>query len=164
MLSSHIVANYTEALRDLTGANAGTWSEQHRDMNLRTFVNYLAVHNPLNTETSDLVNVSTGVIASDNVNVDEAMEIGKNIVNNMDGKCLGDVSFKRKDQEKTFAVIKRSVKVDGKEVQISSDQLYQRLLASVMRNGSPLSEVFSFELSAVAPSLFYDNGQMRKNN
>ena len=29
LLSSHIVANYTEAIRDLTGINTGTWSEHH---------------------------------------------------------------------------------------------------------------------------------------
>ena len=88
LLSSHVVANYTEALRDLTGTNAGTWSEQHRDMNrcqrkenynhLRTFIDFMAVHNPFNTQNSDLVNIATGVIASDEVDVDDAMEIGKN--------------------------------------------------------------------------------------
>ena len=32
LLSSHIVANYTEALRDLTGVTTGTWFEQHDDV------------------------------------------------------------------------------------------------------------------------------------
>ena len=32
LLSSHIVANYTEAPWDLTGVTAGSWSEQYRDV------------------------------------------------------------------------------------------------------------------------------------
>ena len=32
LLSSHIVANYTKAIPDLTGFTTGTWSEQHHDV------------------------------------------------------------------------------------------------------------------------------------
>ena len=32
MLSSHVIANYSEALWTLTGTNSGTWSEQHTEM------------------------------------------------------------------------------------------------------------------------------------
>ena len=32
LLSSHIVGNYTEAFRDLTGLTTGTWSEQHQNV------------------------------------------------------------------------------------------------------------------------------------
>ena len=44
------------------------------------------------------------------------------------------------------------------------DQLSQRLLASVVRDEAPLLEIFTQELSRVVPSLFHDNGEMRKNN
>ena len=47
---------------------------------------------------------------------------------------------------------------------MSSDQLSQRLLASVARGEAPLLKILSHELSRVAPSLFDDNGEMRKNN
>ena len=47
--------------------------------------------------------------------------------------------------------------------QMSSYQLNQRLLASVVRDEVPLLKIFSHELSRVAPSLFRDNGEMRKN-
>ena len=60
--------------------------------------------------------------------------------------------------------MKKTIQVDGKELRLSSDQLSQRLLASVTKDDVPLSEIFSYELSAVAPSLFLDNGEMRKNN
>ena len=32
-----------------------------------------------------------------------------------------------------------------------------------MRDEAPLLEILSYELSGVAPSLFHDNGEMRKN-
>ena len=90
LLSSHLVANYTEALRDLTGVTSGTWSEQHRDIqanrrkensqHLRNFIDFFDIHNPFKAPVDDLINIATGVIASENVNVDEAVEIGRNIV------------------------------------------------------------------------------------
>ena len=76
---------------------------------------------------------------------------------------MGDITLKKKDQVRTFAVMRKSVNVDGNEVRLSSENLSQRLLAAV-RDKESLTEVFSFELSAVAPYLFYDDGQMRKNN
>ena len=81
----------------------------------------------------------------------------------MDDKCLGDLKFKKKDKAKTFAVMRKSINVDGKETRLSSENLSQRLLATV-RDKDLLQDVFSHELSAVAPSLFHDNGDMRKNN
>ena len=76
----------------------------------------------------------------------------------MDGKVLGDIKLKRKDQAKTFAVMKKTISVENKTL----EQLVQRLLAYI-KCGRSTSDVFSYELSAVAPSLFHDNGQMRKN-
>ena len=60
--------------------------------------------------------------------------------------------------------MRKSVKVGETVIQMSSDQLSQKLLASVVRDEAPLLEIFSYELSEVAPSLFHDNGEMRKNN
>ena len=55
LISSHIVANYTEALRDLTAVTTGTWTEQHHDAQgsrrkedshqFRNFVNLFDIHN-----------------------------------------------------------------------------------------------------------------------
>ena len=60
--------------------------------------------------------------------------------------------------------MRKSVKVGETLVQMSSHQLSQRLLASVVRGEAPLLEIFSYELSGVALSLFHDNGEKRKNN
>ena len=89
LLSAHVVANYTEALRDLTGVKTGTWSEQHREVrlsqrkernrHLRNFIDFFEVHNPFTAPSTDLINIATGVVASEELNVDKAIEIGKKL-------------------------------------------------------------------------------------
>ena len=117
LLSSHIVANYTEALRDLTGVTTGTWSEQHPDVqasrrkensrHLRNFIDFFDIHHPFKAPTNELVNIATGVIASEEVNVDSAVDIGTKIVSGMDDRILGDISLERKDQAKMFAIMRK---------------------------------------------------------
>ena len=111
-----------------------------------------------------LINITIGIIASDDINVDSAVDIGKKIFSGLDDKKLGEISLEKKDKEKTFVTMRKSVKVGETVVQMSSDQLSQRLLASVVRHEAPLLKIFSHELSGVAPSLFHDNGERRKNN
>ena len=48
-------------------------------------------------------------------------------------------------------------------VELSPDQLKERWLAYAVRGETPLSEIFSHDLSAVAPGLIFGNSQMRKN-
>ena len=60
--------------------------------------------------------------------------------------------------------MKKSVKVGETVVQMSSDQLSQKLLSSAVRDETTLLKIFSCELSGVASSLFHDNGNMRKNS
>ena len=81
----------------------------------------------------------------------------------MDNKKLGKISLKRKDQEKTFSAIRKFVKVGETVVQMSSDQLSQKLLAPALRDEASLLKIIYCELSGVAKSLFHDNGEMRKN-
>ena len=55
LLSSYILANYTEALRDLTGLTTGTRSEQHQNVqasrqkenngHLSNFIDFFDIHN-----------------------------------------------------------------------------------------------------------------------
>ena len=58
----------------------------------------------------------------------------------------------------------RTVKVDGKEIKLSSEKLSQRLLASAVQGNCLVKDLFSYELAAVAPALFLGNGMMRKMN
>ena len=156
----------------MTGVATGTWSEQHdvqasrrkeNSRHLCNFIDFFDIHNPFKVPVSELINIATGVTDSDHINVDSAVNIRTKIVSGLNNKKLGEISLKRKDQAKTFAALRKSVKVGETVVQMSSDQLSQRLLASVVRDEAPLLEIFSYEFSGVAPSLFHDNGEMRKN-
>ena len=81
---------------------------------------------------NDLVTIATGVIASNDMNVDLAVDIKTRIVSGLHDKKLGEIPIKRKNQAKTFAKMRKSVKVGKTVVQTSSDGLIQRSLASVM--------------------------------
>ena len=139
-LSSHVLAEYTEALRMLTGNLHGS-SEQHKEMNanqrkenclhLMKFIDFLKNHNPFKQQTDNLVNISSGVVASQAVNSDNACETGREIIRRMNGKKLSEVQLKKKDQAKTFAVMTKSIPVDNKNIKVSSGQLFQRLLANM---------------------------------
>ena len=127
------VVNYSNALRNLTGVKTGTWSEQHRDIrlskrkegyrHLRNFIDFLEIHNPFKASSSDLTNVATGTIASSDVNVYSSIDIKKGILQKVVNKSLSEITLKKKDQARTFAIIRKTVKVDGKEIKFSSEQL-----------------------------------------
>ena len=95
---SHIVENYTEALRDLIGVTTGTWSEQYRNVqasrrkrsfhHLRNFIDFFNIQNPFKVPVNELINIATGVIASDDVNVDAAVDIRTKIVFGLDDKVV----------------------------------------------------------------------------
>ena len=127
------VVNYSNALRNLTGVKTGTWSEQHRDIrlskrkegyrHLRNFIDFLEIHNPFKASSSDLINVATGTIASSDVNVYSSIDIKKGILQKVVNKSLSEITLKKKDQARTFANIRKTVKVDGKEIKFLSEQL-----------------------------------------
>ena len=121
---THILAQYTDALRSLTGTVTGTWSEQHREMyqsrtkkdtnDVFEFVKFLSGHNPFDLPQGDmLMNIATGVVASDGINVDEAVTIGIKIHKKIDDTKFGDIKLVKADQAKTFMIMRKPVKVDN---------------------------------------------------
>ena len=98
LLTSHIVAQYTEALRKLT-ENAGGRSERHRELiqgsriwdhdDLQTFLVLLRSHNPFSSDDpTQPRNISRGVVADHGVNFDDALNIGAKIQERLTGKDL----------------------------------------------------------------------------
>ena len=61
-------------------------------------------------------------------------------------------------------MMRKTIKVDGKEIKLSSEQLSQRLLASAVRDNCLMEDVFSCEVAAAVPALFLDNGMMFETN
>ena len=97
-----------------------------------------------------MINIATGVVASLQVNVDEALEIGMLIQKQMDGKKWSDITFKKSDQVKTFMIMRKPVKLQDEEIYISSSELFQRLIATVRVDGPPDPEIFLNELAPVS--------------
>ena len=114
--------------------------------------------------SSNLINIATGTIISSDVNVDSSIDIEKGILQKVVNKSLSEITLKKKDQARTFAIMRKTVKVDGKEINLSLEQLSQKLLASAARDNCLMEDVFSYELASVAPALFLNNAMMRKTN
>ena len=66
--------------------------------------------------------IGTGMIAS-SVNVSLSVDIRKGILQKVVNKSLSEITLKKKDQARTFAMIRKTVKVDVKEIKFSSEQL-----------------------------------------
>ncbi len=70
-LAAHILAQYNDALRTLTGITSSTWLEQHKEISpgyikkdrqyMMKFLQYLKIYNPFQDEClNQLRNISTG--------------------------------------------------------------------------------------------------------
>ena len=128
---------------------------------LHNFMHFLEIHNPFKASSSDLINIATGTIASSDVNVDSLIDISKRILQKVVNKSLSKITLKKKDQARTFAIMKEAVKIDGKEIIIGTI-ISETVCISC--SGQLMEDVLSCELGAVAPALFLDNSMMHKTS
>ena len=147
-------------MQELTGVNYNT-GEQNKDMSkarqarawkdTRAVVQYLQERNPFSNDPN-LRNIATGVHAHPTVNVDTAHSVGAAILKSMEGKTSDEHTFRRKDQIVTLGT-KASIKIDGEEVQVDSQLLFQRLII-VAQTSDELESAFKHELCRYPPALF----------
>ena len=168
LLSMPACAEVNSAIQELTD-NYFTTSEQHKDMtrsrqmrdeeDKNTLLGFLQDRTPF-VQDSSLRNIATGITAGKEVTTDRARDVGCKILTNMAGQNVGDHSFKKKDHVVTMSH-KQSVKVDGENVNVDPQLLFQRL---VMAAGDDLdvAENFKYELSTHPSALFEPNGLMRE--
>ena len=114
-------------------------------------VQYLQERNPFSNDTS-LRNIATGVHAHPTFNVDTAHTVGSAILKSMEGKTSDEHTFRRKDQAVTLGT-KSSILIDGEEVQIDPQLLFQRLII-VAQTSDELESAFKHELCSYPPALF----------
>jgi len=106
-------------------------------------------------DDESLHNICNGVNAGDTVNVDNANDIGQNILGSMTGQSTISYSFKKKDKAVTLGA-KNSVKIAGEEIDIDPMFLFQHLITGGERtNDFPL--LFKYELSSYPTSLYKSN-------
>ena len=111
------------------------------------FYNFLSVHNPYKiSDKNTLVNIATGLVASDDVDMDNAIEIGERIHQKIDGTNFGDIKLRKADQAKTFIAMRKCVKVQNEKIHMSTSELFQGLIATVCVNGPPEISLFAYEL------------------
>ena len=102
----------------------------------------------------------TGVVAKEDLNVQEFVTVGNEIIEKMVGKPIFGISFKRKDRAKTLAD-ESSIKV-AQDRAIDPALLFQRFLVMSKTGDLSLEEVMSYELSPYPAALFEARGIFRK--
>ena len=129
---SNVAYESSEQLKDITK------SRQSKDTeDIKLILDYISDRNPF-TNDPPLRNISTGVIAEHNVNVDNADIVGQKIKDLMVGKPVDGIPFKRKDQAITMAT-KAAVRFKEDEVTIDPQLLFQRLIFVGERHEDPKS-------------------------
>ena len=165
LLSMPHCAEMNQAMQKLTDVNYQT-SKQHKEMgkartehdhtDTSTFLEFLTERNPF-TPGTNLRNIETGVIPDGKVDVDRSVEIRSNIVRSMEGQQIDDYVFMKNKQVVTLAS-KTNLNVDGNEISVESQLLFQRLLSAASGIFPNLSEIFRYELCNNPAALFEPSG------
>ena len=61
--------------------------------------------------------------ADKHINVDQAKALGLKIIESMEGKCVVEYSFRKRDQAVTFAT-KSSIKIGNDDIQVDPQLLF----------------------------------------
>lgn len=168
-------AELNSAIQDLTNFKTET-SDQHKECGKTRLIRdnkdtdsifkFLKERNPFNGVTPNaLRNVADGLISSSKANVDQAEEIGLEILQSLEDKNVFEHSFERCKQVVRMSS-KNEISIDGDMVVIDPDTLFQRLLLFILQSESEeeKEQSFCYELCHRAPSLFDNSGLMREAN
>ena len=168
LLSMPQCALINNAMQQFTSIHYGT-SEQHKelgttrkkrdDADTLTCLGFLKERSPFVNDIP-LRNIETGVSGDKTVNAEKALTMGQEIVNDMVGKKVSEYVFKRNRQVTTLAS-KGNIKIDGDEINVDPQLLFQRLLAAANGETNDLSELFNYELTSSPSSIFDNSGLMR---
>ena len=94
----------------------------------------------------------SGITANKDMNVDNAEQVGKNILLTMIEENALEYTFKRKSQAVTLGS-QTAVMIQGEAVQVDPQLVFQRL-GIVACNGDDAAEAFRYELCSYTPALF----------
>ncbi|EDO36625.1 predicted protein [Nematostella vectensis] len=146
---------------DESGHRDLTASRIKRDMSdIGKLVDVFNERGVFNTSSTKLVSLSTGLIADDEGNADDAKAVGDQVLQSMVGKTVSAYSFSKKNQVKTLASAAYLKTFSGGRVELDPQHLYQRLL--LMGIGDiPLSELLAYELCSLPTALFDNYMRMR---
>jgi len=159
-MSRPVCAEVNNAMQQLTSVTYST-NEQHKDLSktqqgrdmvdTRKVLTYLEDNDPFDDKPS-LRNIVTGVELRQDVNTEQAQQIGQHILSSMVDQDVVQYTFKKKDQVITPET-KSTISVNGETVHIDPQLLFQRLVIAGNQSDK-LVEAFEFELCSYQPALF----------
>ena len=110
-----------------------------------------------------IVNIANGLVSPTNVNVDQSVNIGHMQMNEFDSGwpdsfhgCLKKCIVMMPDN-------KKYIKIDGTPV-YDTELIYTRVIGLQQSRNLNIKDVLMYELSAVPPALFNENGDMRSQS
>ena len=171
LMSTPVTAAISQAMQNYTGTSYQT-SERHKETmvprlsrdhsDALKIVTYLSDRNPFNI-SNDLMNISTGEVCNEKVNVYQAKEIGETLIISLKDLSVFDYSFRKRDMAVTMPT-KSSVTIDNENVSADSHLLFQRLITIARHSPEEMEKAFTFELSTFLASLFDKDGLMNDVN
>ncbi|KAK1904701.1 Beta-glucanase [Dissostichus eleginoides] len=183
LITRHVTSEYCDAMTELcdAAAHAPKSHKEHgaarMDRDERETIKIMEFvqdrQNPFDLEKvpDELINITSGQVASQKVAKDLSsfLEDGEKLnANFIDERLKSDRPKSFWDPEKrqklaTFTDMIACIATSkSKKLQMDSDVLFRRLLAVSKQRDVSLENVMRHELAAVPPSLFYDDGAMRK--
>ena len=85
---------------------------------IATLIRVIQERDPFNAKRTDLVSLSSGLIADKNINGDDAKNVDEKILKDMRGKVIADYHFSKKNQVKTSASYKFVKTSDGEQIEL----------------------------------------------
>ena len=108
------------------------------------------------------MDIETGEIADNSVNVHDAKSISNTIIKKMVGQSVFGYSYKRKDVVVNIST--KTVECEGEQISIDNQLLFQRLLAIAGRDQVEPESGLCLELNSQPASLFNKEGLMNTAN
>ncbi|XP_056138321.1 uncharacterized protein tdrd12 [Lampris incognitus] len=185
LITRHVTSEYRNAMIELCDGDTHTGTpKSHKehgaarmDRDEREIAQIMEFvqdrQNPFDLEKipDELINIASGQVASQKVTKDLSsfLEYGEKVNTAFIEERLKSekpLSFwnpEKRHKLATFTDMKTCIATSkSMKLQMDSDVLFRRLLAVSKQRDVSLDNVMSHELAAVPPSLFYDDGEMRK--
>lgn len=171
LLSMPACADVNMAMQEFMETSYAT-SKQHKEatdarqkkdeLDTLSLLGFLQERNPFALDPL-LRNITTGVTADQTVNAHKAAEVGRKVLESMEGKNVMEYTFRKKDQVVTLDH-RVSAKVDGEMIHVDSQLLFQRLIMAAPDVMDDIEGIFQYELCSPPSSLFETNGLLREAN
>ena len=169
LLSRPICSEVTESIFNIAGCSS-SHPDGHRDLlrahitrdngDIKKLIGVMNDRGPFTNTTENLISLSSGLMAEDAVNADNARIVGEKILNNMVGHTVADYTFSQKHKVKNLASFTHIKTSSGDIIELEPQILYQRLLITGVCD-TPITELFTYELCSIPPSLFDNFMRMR---